>query len=157
MKALLPLLLVLVFAWGCDSDAPEIATFEGRYSGNASASFVTASGDVDILFDIDLDLDEPGQSGAFMGDATIARAAVGNASAQTGRGTVSGTRTGSTVSFSAIASQFSTRQATGRRAGDGLRLDAEGTFMSNGTLTLQATVLDFAFGRSESFSLVLEK
>lgn len=151
------LLLVALLAWGCDSSDPEVATFEGRYSGRTSASFITASGDVDIVFDIDLELNEPGQSGAFMGDATIARSAVGNVNATTGRGAVSGTRTGSTVSFSATASSFASRHATGRRAGNGLRLDAEGTFMSDGTLTLQATMLDFAYGRSESFSLVLEK
>ena len=158
MKTLLPVLLILLtLTWGCDSDDPATAQLEGRYSGGESAEFTTTSGAEFINFDITLDIDPPGASGAFMGDATIARGAVGNAAAITGRGTVSGTLNGSAISFSAIASDFASRHATGRRAGNGLRFDAEGTVQSDGAITLEGTILDFAYGRSETFFVVLEK
>ncbi|MEO0560217.1 MAG: hypothetical protein AAF170_18785 [Bacteroidota bacterium] len=156
MKVLLPALLLL-FVWGCDSDDPTTASLEGRYTGGDAASFSTPSGTVFITYDIDLDIDPPGQSGTFMGDATLERGPVENASALTGRGTVSGTLSGSNVTFSATASNFVSRHATSHERGGGLRLDAEGTLTSDGALLLEATILDFAYGRSEPFNLALQK
>lgn len=160
MKPFLPVLLLLTLAFAatsCDSDDPDSPQLEGRYAGSETARFVTASGNVDIDFDLVLDIDLPGQSGAFMGDATFDRGAVGSAAPVTAQGVVSGTLTGSTVAFSATASNFGLRQSNGRARGNGLRLDAEGTLRSDGTVVLEASILDFAYGRSETFTLTLEK
>ena len=156
MKALFPsLLLFALLVWGCDSDSDGPPQLEGRYDGNHQAVFATASGDVTIEFDVELDIQTPGTSGAFTGDVTFERGAVGNAAPITGRGTVSGTLTGTTVSLAARASDFTSRTA---RHGNGLALDATGTLREDGTLVLsQATIGDYAYGTSESFSLTLTK
>ena len=148
------LLLFVLLAWGCDS-TPEEAQLGGRYDGSQTAAFASASQNVTIEFDIQLDIMAPGASGAFTGDATFERGAVGNAAPIIGRGTVSGTITGTTVSLAARASDFTSQTA---RHGNGLALDATGTLRDDGALVLsQATIGDYAYGTSESFSLTLRK
>ena len=148
---LLPLLLL---SGGCDSE-PEGPQLGGVYDGSQTVAFTSSSQNVTIAFDIQLDIDTPGSSGAFTGDITFERGAVGNASPVIGRGTVSGTVNGTDVSLAGRASNFASRTS---RHGGGLALDATGTLREDGTLVLsQATIGDFAYGTSDSFSMTLTK
>ena len=148
------LLLTTLAVAACDSSSTD-PQLEGRYDSSERVAFATSSGTVTIDFDIQLDINAPGESGAFTGDVTFERGAVGNASPVIGRGTVSGTINGTTISLAARASDFSSRTA---RRGGGLALDATGALREDGTLILsQATIGDFAYGTSESFSLTLTK
>jgi len=155
MKTHLPVLLLFaLLAWGCDS-APQEAQLGGRYDGSQTVAFTSSSENVSIDFDIELDIQTPGASGAFTGDATVERGAVGNASPITFAGVVSGTIAGSAVMLAIRSSAVATRQA---RRGDGFAIDASGTLREDGTLVLsQTTFRDFAYGSSESFSLTLTK
>ncbi|MEM1116581.1 MAG: hypothetical protein AAGJ11_08740 [Bacteroidota bacterium] len=147
------LLLALLTLTACDTASEDAVRLGGRYDGAATATFADGAGTVAISFDVDLDLEAPDGSGVSEGEGTIARGAVENAPAQALRGEATATTSGTRVTLSIAATQ------TARAArGGGLFLDGTGTLNESGDLVLtDATIRDFAYGTSSTFTITLRR
>lgn len=144
-RSVLALLLLALVSVGCDSGGDDTA-FSGLYEGEVTAAFADGTS---IDFDIRLDLGEPDVEGRFEGDFRVVRGPVGFADEYIGVGEVSGLVTGSSVTLSGMT----TRTEVARAQGAGIRLTGEGTVDGSTIRLTSATLLDFAYGESEPFSI----